>query len=118
MNEFFSTYPFLIEKKIAITRVILFEKCRQYDAEKNGLKYWYNKNGDIIRIDNNDYSLDMRYYIGSKGKSYLETGYIYANYVAVPSNPIVFDDDFVPKTIQSRYSHKTINTSYYKNITI
>ena len=110
--EKYKTYRH-IEKEKPITRVVLFEKCRKHDFENNGLKYWYNRNGDVIRVDDNDSSIDMKQYlIGYKGNSYMDIGYVYAPYIpAQLTEPIL---DFSPqKGAISRYTKKKINTSYY-----
>jgi len=101
------------EKEKPITRIVLFEKCRKFNFERSGLKYWLNKNGDTIRIDNDDCSLDMRdFLIGFKGSSHMEAGYVYAPYIPIQiTEPIL---DFTPRQgVVSRYANKKINTSYY-----
>jgi len=101
------------EKEKPITRIVLFEKCRKHDFENNGLKYWYDKNGKTIRIDNLDCSLDMRNYLtGFKGSSYMEAGYVFTPYIPMQLEPVV--QDFYPREgLVSRYETKKINTSYY-----
>ena len=118
--EKYKTYRH-IEKEKPITRVVLFEKCRKHDFENNGLKYWYNRNGDVIRVDDNDSSIDMKQYlIGYKGNSYMDIGYVYAPYIPAQLTPVISEfNSFVPKkTIQSRYAATKINTNYYGVVTL
>lgn len=106
-----------ILEKTNLTRIVLFEKCKIYDFENNGLKYWYNKNGTVIRIDNNDSSLDLLKYIGFKGESFLEAGYVYAPYIPNVITNSIFD--FNPsENIISRYATKQINNNYYGLVVI
>lgn len=48
-------------------------------------------------------------FLGLKGTTYLEAGYVYAPYI-----PMVIQEQFSPKkSIMSRYSEKTINKDFY-----
>ncbi len=98
------------------TRIVLFEKCKQYDFERGGLKYWNDKNGKVIRIDNNDSSLDIRQYIGIKGESFLEAGYVYAPYIPLYTEPALIDlsQKIINATnAMSRYSLNAIGSANY-----
>jgi hypothetical protein len=102
--------PYKEEEK-SITRIVIFEKCKPYDFVKNGLKYWHDKNGNVIRIDNDDSSLDMKKFIGIKGNSFLGTGYVFAPYVPLMMTPATSERDLftnilVASNIVSRYSTK------------
>ena len=65
-------------KEKPITRIVLFEKCRQPDFEKNGLKFWHDKFEKIIRIDDENGYLDIGLYLNFKTTSFLEAGYVYS----------------------------------------
>ena len=107
------------EKEKILTRIVLFEKCRRYDFENNGLKYWYDKNGDVIRIDNDDCSLDIRRFLGFKGETYVEAGYVYAPYVSVFETTTISESEFTPtEKTKSRYSLKQLNPRYYSIIVV
>ena len=104
MNVYSDPYK---KKEKSITRIVLFEKCKQYDFIRNGLKYWYDKNGNVIRIDNDDSSLDIRQFIGFK----VGAGYVFAPYIPLMVTPVVSQQDMVTNIITasniiSRYSLK------------
>ena len=112
-----------LDKELVFTRIVIFEKCRKYDFKSiGGLKYWYDKNGKTIRIDNDDSSLDIAEFIdivdivGFKGNTFLEAGYVYAPYVPVFTTPEV---SCTPsEQIASRYSKKRINNNFYGTISV
>jgi len=108
-----------IEKEKPITRVVLFEKCRKHDFENFGLKYWYDKNGKVIRVDNENSTIDFGK-ISITGSTYLDTGYVFAPYIPAQLTPVISEfNSFVPKkTIQSRYAATKINTNYYGVVTL
>lgn len=108
----FNSYE--IEKPIK--RIVIFEKCKKYDYEKNGFKYWLNRDGETIRIDDENRSYNPNSFIGYKGVDFLGAGYVYVPYIAeiITETNIL---DYPPKTI-SRYSNKTINNSFYGLITL
>jgi hypothetical protein len=108
----FNSYE--IEKPIS--RIVIFEKCKKYDYEKNGLKYWLNRDGEVIRIDDKNRSYDVNSFIGYKGVDFLGAGYVYAPYIAAIITETNFLD-YSPK-IMSRYANKTINNSFYGLLTI
>ena len=58
--------------------------------------------------------------IGHKGKSLLDTGYIYAPYVPMQLTPVMYDPfNFAPiKGIMTRYAKKVVNNRYYGHITV
>jgi hypothetical protein len=53
--------------------------------------------------------------IGHKGKTFMDTGYVYAPYIPFQLTPVVLDpDDFTPrKGIMTRYAKKVVNNKYY-----
>jgi len=53
--------------------------------------------------------------IGHKGKSFMDTGYVYAPYIPFTLTPTVLHpDDFTPrKGIMTRYAKKVVNNKYY-----
>lgn len=102
-------------EETTLTRIVLFEKCRKCDLEKNGLKYWYDKNGKTIRVDDANSTLDLRQFLGRKGTTFLEAGYVYAPYIPTFLEPeiINFQDFAVTSPLISRYATKQINSDYY-----
>jgi hypothetical protein len=58
--------------------------------------------------------------IGHKGKSLLDTGYIYAPYVPMQLTPTLYNPaNFVPvKGIMTRYAKKMVNNKFYGHITV
>jgi hypothetical protein len=53
--------------------------------------------------------------IGHKGKTFMDTGYVYAPYIPFQLTPVVLDPgDFTPrKGIMTRYAKKVVNNKYY-----
>jgi len=53
--------------------------------------------------------------VGHKGKTFMDTGYVYAPYIPFQLTPVVLDpDDFTPrKGIMTRYAKKVVNNKYY-----
>ncbi len=58
--------------------------------------------------------------IGLKGKTFLESGYIYAPYVPLILTPVVYrPEDFVPtKGIMTRYGRKMVRNDFYATVTV
>jgi hypothetical protein len=58
--------------------------------------------------------------IGHKGKSLLDTGYIYAPYVPLQLTPTMFNPfNFAPvKGIMTRYAKKVVNNRYYGHVKV
>jgi hypothetical protein len=58
--------------------------------------------------------------IGHKGKSLLDTGYIYAPYVPLQLTPTMYNPfNFAPvKGIMTRYAKKTVNNRFYAHIRV
>ncbi len=58
--------------------------------------------------------------IGHKGKSLLDTGYIYAPYVPLQLTPTMYNPfNFVPvKGIMTRYAKKMVNNRFYGHIRV
>jgi len=58
--------------------------------------------------------------IGHKGKSLLDTGYIYAPYVPMQLTPTMFNPfNFAPiKGIMTRYAKKVVNNRYYGHVRV
>lgn len=58
--------------------------------------------------------------VGHKGKSLLDTGYIYAPYVPLQLTPTMYNPfNFVPvKGIMTRYAKKMVNNRFYATLTI
>lgn len=58
--------------------------------------------------------------IGYKGKSYLETGYVYAPYVPLIVTPTIFaPEDFTPrKGVMTRYGKRMIRSDFYGTVTV
>jgi hypothetical protein len=56
--------------------------------------------------------------LGHKGKSLLDTGYIYAPYIPMQLTPTVINpENFAPvKGIMTRYAKKMVNNRYYGHI--
>jgi hypothetical protein len=58
--------------------------------------------------------------IGHKGKSLLDTGYIYAPYVPMQLTPTMYNPfNFAPvKGIMTRYAKKVVNNRYYGHVRV
>lgn len=58
--------------------------------------------------------------IGHKGKSLLDTGYIYAPYVPMQLTPVMYNPfNFAPiKGIMTRYAKKTVNNRFYGHVRV
>ena len=66
------------------------------------------------------YSPSWSMIIGHKGKSLLDTGYIYAPYVPMQLTPTMFNPfNFAPvKGIMTRYAKKMVNNRYYGHVRV
>lgn len=66
------------------------------------------------------YSPPYSMIIGHKGKSLLDTGYIYAPYVPLQLTPTMYNPfNFAPvKGIMTRYAKKTVNNRFYGHIRV
>ena len=66
------------------------------------------------------YSPSWSIIIGHKGKSLLDTGYIYAPYIPMQLTPTIYNPhNFAPvKGILTRYAKKCVNNRYYANIKV
>jgi hypothetical protein len=58
--------------------------------------------------------------IGHKGKSLLDTGYIYAPYIPLQLTPTIYNpENFAPvKGIITRYAKKCVNNRFYGHIKV
>ncbi len=124
MGIFKNTLITSLNKKVedennVLTRIVLFEKCKIHDYESmGGLKYWYDKNGKTIRIDNQNSTLDLTQFIG-KNTINANTGYVYAPYIPIVNTELICDLDFQPNNIiQSRYATTQINNRFYGTLTL
>jgi hypothetical protein len=66
------------------------------------------------------YSPPKSIIIGHKGKSLLDTGYIYAPYVPLQLTPTMYNPaNFAPvKGIQTRYAKKLVNNRFFGHVTV
>ena len=66
------------------------------------------------------YSPHWSIIIGHKGKSLLDTGYIYAPYVPMQLTPTMYNPfNFAPvKSIMTRYAKKMVNNRYYGHVRV
>lgn len=66
------------------------------------------------------YSPSWSIIIGHKGKSLLDTGYIYAPYVPMQLTPVMYNpENFAPvKGIMTRYAKKMVNNRYYGHVRV
>jgi hypothetical protein len=66
------------------------------------------------------YSPHYSMIIGHKGKSLLDTGYIYAPYIPMQLTPTIYNPmNFAPvKGIMTRYAKKVVNNRYYGHIRV
>ena len=101
-----------LKKEIIATRVVLFEKCKPYDYINLGLKYWTDKDGNVIRIDDENCSLNLRDFIGYKGNSFIEAGYVWSPYISTTTTPAIVGNLINSSNLLSRYS-RTVNTANY-----
>jgi len=129
MEIFKNTLTTYLNKKTedennVLTRIILFEKCKIHDYESmGGLKYWYDKNGKTIRVDNKNSTLDLTKFAILKGEKDMfvntNTGYIYAPYIPVLNTELLYDTNFQPNNIiQTRYATAMINNRFYGTVTL
>jgi hypothetical protein len=58
--------------------------------------------------------------IGYKGKSFLETGYVYAPYVPLIVTPVIYKyDDLTPtKGVMTRYAKQMVRSDFYGTLTV
>jgi hypothetical protein len=92
-----------------VTRTVLFEKCKKHDFENYGLKYWHNKKGDVVRIDDANGTFDLSKLIGFKGSSFLDVGYIFSPYIPVDVSPEITVTNLITSAnLISRYSIKNV----------
>ena len=66
------------------------------------------------------YSPSYSMILGHKGKSLLDTGYIYAPYVPMQLTPTIYNPfNFAPvKGIMTRYAKKCVNNKFYGAIKV
>jgi hypothetical protein len=66
------------------------------------------------------YSPHWSLLIGHKGKSMLDTGYIYAPYVPLQLTPTIYNQfNFAPvKGIMTRYAKKVVNNKFYGQVRV
>jgi len=60
-------------------------------------------------------------YLGTKGKSLLDTGYVYAPYVPIQLEPTINGDSIMAMNMAltaSCYNKKVVNSNYYGTITV
>lgn len=76
--------------------------------------------GGRYTVFRDPYSPASSMIIGHKGKSLLDTGYIYAPYVPLQLTPTMYNPfNFAPvKGIMTRYAKKTVNNRFYGHITV
>jgi hypothetical protein len=76
--------------------------------------------GGRYQVYRDPYSPAWSIIIGHKGKSLLDTGYIYAPYVPMQLTPTMFNPfNFAPvKGIMTRYAKKMVNNRYYGHIRV
>lgn len=72
------------------------------------------------QIYRDPYSPAWSMIIGHKGKSLLDTGYIYAPYIPLQLTPTVINpENFAPvKGIMTRYAKKTVNNRFYGHVRV
>jgi hypothetical protein len=58
--------------------------------------------------------------VGLKGKTFLESGYIYAPYVPLILTPVIYaQEDFTPrKGVMTRYGKKMVRSDFYGTVTV
>ena len=71
--------------------------------------------GSRYTVYKDPYLPDWVCLIGHKGKTFMDTGYVYAPYIPFQLTPTILDpDDFTPrKGIMTRYARKVVNNKYY-----
>lgn len=56
---------------------------------------------------------------GYKGRSFLETGFVYAPYVPIVITPVEVDlSDYVTGSLMSRYANHIVDTTFYGHVSI
>ena len=76
--------------------------------------------GGRYQVYRDPYSPHWSMIIGHKGKSLLDTGYIYAPYVPMQLTPTMYNPfNFAPvKGIMTRYAKKMVNNRYYGHVKV
>ena len=71
--------------------------------------------GGRYQVYRDPYSPAWSIIIGHKGRSLLDTGYIYAPYIPMQLTPVIFNpENFAPvKGIMTRYAKKCVNNRFY-----
>lgn len=92
-------------------------------AEQDQYNMGIEKIGSLegrYQVYRDPYSPSWSMIIGHKGKSLLDTGYIYAPYVPMQLTPTMFNPfNFAPvKGIMTRYAKKMVNNRYYGHVRV
>ena len=92
-------------------------------AEQNQYNMGIEKIGSLsgrYQVYVDPYSPHWSMIIGHKGKSLLDTGYIYAPYVPMQLTPAMYNPfNFAPvKGIMSRFAQKTVNNRYFGHVRV
>lgn len=76
--------------------------------------------GGRYQVYRDPYSPAWSIIIGHKGKSLLDTGYIYAPYIPMQLTPTIFNpENFAPvKGILTRYAKKCVNNRFYGSVKV
>ena len=92
-------------------------------AEQNQYNMGIEKVGSLsgrYQVYADPYAPHWSMIIGHKGKSLLDTGYIYAPYVPMQLTPTMYNPfNFAPiKGIMTRYAHKVVNNRYFGHVRV
>lgn len=91
----------------------------EQDTYNMGIERIGSLNGRY-QVYRDPYSPSWSVIVGHKGKSLLDTGYIYAPYVPLQLTPTVINaSNMAPvKAIMTRYAHKMVNNRYYGHVRV
>jgi hypothetical protein len=92
-------------------------------SEQNNFTIGVEKVGTVnsrFEIYKDPYFPANKILMGFKGKSVLESGYVYAPYIPLVVTPTIFDpDDFTPrKGVMTRYAKALIRNDFYGTVTV
>ena len=76
--------------------------------------------GNRYQVYRDPYSPHWSMIIGHRGKSLLDTGYIYAPYIPMQLTPVIYNPhNFAPvKGIITRYAKKCVNNRFYGHVRV
>jgi hypothetical protein len=122
-GNFIVTSP---EVSTILEHLVAYKPAYKVDADgqvTDGLSIGAEAMGTInnrYEVYKDPYFPSNKILVGLKGKTFLESGYIYAPYVPLILTPVIYaQEDFTPrKGIMTRYGKKMVRSDFYSTITV